>query len=199
MRAPPRSPGEKNAWSTPGGTISIRPGSAPYSDASWAASAVHEARIASEQPITAASASTRRSGSGSPVSALTRARVWKVDTSGRSSCVLDGVAGHPREPVVGVDGVDVAHRLDVGQHRRGVLVDDVGQRLLGKLGRTGVDVDDPESGLDVDHVGQPVLPPPHVHHAADTGLGQRADQLPHIDVHPTAVARAGLDERRRVQ
>ncbi len=41
--------------------------------------------MASEQPMTSASARTRRSGSGSPVSAFTRASVWKVDTSGRSS------------------------------------------------------------------------------------------------------------------
>ena len=41
--------------------------------------------MASEQPMTSASASTRRCGSASPVSALTRASVWNVDTSGRSS------------------------------------------------------------------------------------------------------------------
>ena len=87
-RAPRLSPGEKKAWSTPGGTISMRAGSAPYSRSSCCASAMHDARIASEQPMTSASASTRRSGSGSPVSALTRANVWNVDTSGRSSSCL---------------------------------------------------------------------------------------------------------------
>ena len=40
--------------------------------------------MASEQAMTSDSASMRRWGSGSPVSALTRARVWNVDTSGRS-------------------------------------------------------------------------------------------------------------------
>ena len=63
----------------------MRAGSAPYSRSSCVASAGLLARMASEQPITSASASTRRWGSRSPVVALTRASVWNVDTRGRSS------------------------------------------------------------------------------------------------------------------
>ena len=41
--------------------------------------------MASLQRITSDSASTRWAGSSSPVSAFTRANVWKVHTSGMSS------------------------------------------------------------------------------------------------------------------
>ena len=44
--------------------------------------------MASVQPMISLSASTRRSGSGSPPSAFTRANVWNVMTSGRSSSCL---------------------------------------------------------------------------------------------------------------
>ena len=113
--------------------------------------------------------------------------------------VLEPVAGHARQPVVGVDGVDVVRAPQVGEHAVGELVDDFGQLLLGQVGRTGVDVDDPEAGLDVDDVGQVVAPAAHVHRAGDAGLGQRRHELAHVDVHAPAVARAGLGQRGRVQ
>ena len=59
--------------------------------------------------------------------------------------VLEAVAGHAREPVVGVEGVDVAEVLEVGGDAVGELVDDVGELLLGQVDRPGVDVDDPEA------------------------------------------------------
>ena len=63
----------------------MRAGSAPYRAASSCISVTELAVITSEQATTSASASMRRWGSGSPVSALTRASVWNVVTSGRSS------------------------------------------------------------------------------------------------------------------
>ena len=68
--------------------------------------------------------------------------------------VLEAVAGHARQPVVGVEGVDVAERPQVVAHAVGELVDDVGQLLLGEVGRAGLDVDDPEARLDLDDLGR---------------------------------------------
>jgi hypothetical protein len=50
------------------------------------------ARIASLQPTTSASATSRPLGSGSPVSALTRASVWKVDER-QVQLVLEAMPG----------------------------------------------------------------------------------------------------------
>ena len=66
--------------------------------------------------------------------------------------MLELVAGHARQPVVGVEGIDVAELLEVLGHALGELVDDVGQLLLGQVEGTGLDVDHPEAGLHLDHV-----------------------------------------------
>ena len=49
--------------------------------------------------------------------------------------VLEPVAGDARQPVVGVDRVDVAVGRRVGEHAVGELVDDLGQLLLGQRRR----------------------------------------------------------------
>ena len=149
--------------------------------------------------MTSASARTRRSGSASPVSAFTRARVWKVDTSGSVELVLEAVAGHARQPVVGVEGVDVTEALEVTAHPVGEGVDHLRELLLGEVGRTGLDVHHPEPGLDLDHLGRVGVPAPHEHVGLHAGLGQGGHELAHVDVHAPAVALAGLGERRRVQ
>ena len=68
--------------------------------------------------MTSASARSRRAGSGSPVSAFTRASVWNVETSGQVELVLEPVAGDARQPVVGVQRVDVAEGERGGGARR---------------------------------------------------------------------------------
>ena len=40
------------------------------------------------------------------------------------------------------------------EHAVGELVDDVEEVLLGEVGRAGVDVHDPQAGLDVDDLGR---------------------------------------------
>ena len=109
--------------------------------------------------------------------------------------MLEPVAGQTRQPVVGVDRVGAALAPQVAGHAVGELVDDLGQVFLGQLGWPGIDVHDPETGLDVDHLGQVVGPPAHVDLGTHTGLGQRGDELPHVDVHAAGVAAAGLGQR----
>ena len=87
----------------------------------------------------------------------------------------------------------------LGEDPVGELVHELGQPLLGHVVRTGVDVDDPEPGLDVDDVGQVVAPAPCVHRARDARLRQRRHELAHVHVHAPAVAGAGLCQRGRVQ
>ena len=113
--------------------------------------------------------------------------------------MLQRVADDPRKPVVGVDGVGGALLLDVAMHALRELRHDVDEALLGQVGGPGGDVDDPEAAFDV-HLGRQVVGPrPHVDVTGHAGLGQRRHQLPHVDVHATAVARAGLGQGGRVE
>ena len=114
--------------------------------------------------------------------------------------VLQAVAGDARQPVVGVEGVDVAQLLEVLAHAVGEVVDDVRAaapwrgrggpastwttRNPGSTSTTSGDVGVPAAG---EHVGL---------HAR---LGQGRHQLADVDVHAPAVALPGLGERRRVQ
>ena len=56
-----------------------------------------------------------------------------------------------------------------------------------------------EAGFDLDDRGQLGARAPYEHLAVDAGLGERARELAHVDVEPSAVAGAGLCQRRRVQ
>ncbi len=113
--------------------------------------------------------------------------------------MLQAVAGDTRQPVVRVQRVDVAQLLQVLAHPVGERVDDVGQLLLGQVGGAGVDVDDPEPGLHLDHLGRLGVPAAGEHVGLHARLGQRRHQLAHVDVHAAAVALSGLGERRGVQ
>ena len=113
--------------------------------------------------------------------------------------VLQAVAGNPTEPVVAVDHVDSTGRLDVLADPVGEHVDLLGERLLGELERTGRDVDHGVARLDDQLARQSRTIGTGVRRALDAGLGERRGDLAHVHVHPSAVARAGLDERRRVQ
>ena len=89
--------------------------------------------------------------------------------------------------------------LEVGGDPVGELLDVVLEILLGQIGRAGRHVDHVEPGLDRHPLGEIVGPAPHVDPADDAGLGQRRDELPHVDVHAPTVADAGLGQRRGVQ
>ena len=84
-------------------------------------------------------------------------------------------------------------------HAVGERVDDVGELLLGEVGRAGVDVDHPEPGLHLDDLGGVVVPAAGEHVGLHAGLGQGRDQLADVDVHARRCRPAGLGERRRVQ
>ncbi len=112
--------------------------------------------------------------------------------------VLEEVAGGGREPVVGVEDVDAAVTVEVGGHGLGEHVDHRGELLLGEVDGACPQVDDLETRLDGDPVGQAVVVTPDVHPDVDAGLGERRRELAHVDVHPAAVAGARLGERRGV-
>ena len=113
--------------------------------------------------------------------------------------VLEAVGDDAAEPVVGMNDVGAAVGLQVLEHPVGELVEDVGERLLGEVVRPGLDVDDAMTGLD-EHLGrEPGAIGSGVRGALDTRLGERRHHFAHVDVHPTAVARTGLSERRRVE
>jgi len=112
--------------------------------------------------------------------------------------VFEPVTGNSRQPVVGMDDIDrigEKHR----SHPIGELVDDAGEIFLGEIHRTGINVDDTKTGLDLNLVGQTVGPPPHINRAVGPDLGQRRNQLSHVDVHPSCIARPRLDQGRGVE
>ena len=124
--------------------------------------------------------------------------------------MLDRVAGHAGQPVVGVDrgeraassssaerAVRGAHALE---HALGEGVDHAGERLLGhRPRRTGGDVVYPEAGLDVEHRCEVVRPRPGEDIALHAGPGQGPGELAHIDVHATTVPGARLGQGGRVE
>ncbi len=112
--------------------------------------------------------------------------------------VLDAVARHARQPVVHVHRVGGVPQ-QVADHVVGELGDDALELLLRQVGRARVDVHHAEAGLDLDLVGQVGVPAPHVHLARHARLGQRCHQLTDVDVHPSAVPDARLDQGRRVE
>ena len=122
--------------------------------------------------------------------------------------VLDHVARQPGQPVVGMDGgvgtTAVVRRTGTGGHQfedpGGELVDEGGERLLGhRVQRTGGDVVDPQTRLDVDGGREVGRPGPREDVAGDTGAGQRGGELAHVDVHAASVTGARLGQRGRVQ
>jgi hypothetical protein len=114
---------------------------------------------------------------------------------GQLELVLELVARQSRQPVVGMDEVGPPRSVELAADPGGELVDQVDQvvdahRRLG----AGVDVVDPEPGLDRHHRRQPLLPGPGVDVAVDAGPGKGAAQLADVDVHPPTVAGAGLSQ-----
>ena len=156
-----------------------------------------DARIASEQPMTSASAShaalrLRVAGLGLHPGQ----RVERGDER-QPELVLEPVPGQARQPVVGVDDVGAAwsprgRRATLSANSSTVS----GSASFGgradrrRCGRTR----NPGSTATS---GQAVAPRAHVHRAIDARLGQRRDELAHVHVHAAAVAGARLGERAR--
>ncbi len=182
-----------------GAMISIFPAGWPYSRRNCRSSSVQLTQIASAHPMISASARSRHSGSKSPPSALTLARVWKVLTNGTIELVLDAVGDEPAEPVVGVQDVGRRIVLDVVDHGVAELVEHRRQLLLGQVVRAGGNVHHPVTRLDLDDLREPGPRRPRVGGAVDTGLGESGNQLAHVDVHAATVAGARLGERRCVE
>jgi len=84
--------------------------------------------------------------------------------------VLEAVAGHSGQPVVGVQHFDIGAD-QVGLDAVGELLDPVRQVFLGCIDGTCVDMHDLEARLDGDPLGQVGSPPAHVdlHRYARTG------------------------------
>ena len=74
--------------------------------------------MASEQPMTSASASTRRSRLGVAGLGLHPGQGVEGRHQRQVELVLEAVAGDARQPVVGVEGVDVADGAARGRGRR---------------------------------------------------------------------------------
>ena len=120
--------------------------------------------------------------------------------------VLDHVARQPRQPVVGVHrGVGQlaglpARRPCVRARPAVNSSTTAGRDSLGRtLERAGGNMVHPQARLDVDHGRQIGRPGPGEHVAGHVGAGQGRGQLPHVDVHAAAVARAGLGQGGRVE
>jgi hypothetical protein len=98
-----------------------------------------------------------------------------------------------------VQQVDALRPFDVSQDTVGELVDDLGQCVLVERWRSGVDMHDAEAGFDVGDRRQVSGGATGVDDAVDPRLGERGDELAHVDVHAAPVARPGLGERGRVE
>ncbi len=131
---------------------------------------------------------------------LVVAAVWTKNPRSASRIVLEAVAGSSGDPVVRVQHV-VGLGLAGEERQRGVgeRLDQIGQRALRDRGRRARDeVDDPEPALDLDDRRLLRVLGAGEHVAGNAGPSEVRRQRPDVDVHASAVARARLRERRRV-
>ena len=113
--------------------------------------------------------------------------------------VLQVVSDDAAEPVVPVDDVGGSVGPEPFHHSMAELGRDLSQRLLRQVMRSGFDVDDTVVRFDLD-LGSEAFPVGAGEgDALDARLGQRRHELADVDVHASAVARPGLQERRRVE
>ena len=127
-------PGAKKACSTAGGTVSMTPLGSPYKRRNCRSSSGQLTQMASLHPMTSASARSRQSGSRSPPSALTRARVWKVETRARRSDASSGA--RRRRSASSCRGSRRPHRWPRGARRRRRQTRRPARRALPWEGRT---------------------------------------------------------------
>src|SRR3546814_13921977 len=126
----------------------------------------------------------RSTRTGTLVPYTTVFRSWGVERRHERQVegVLQLVPGHPGEPVVGVQRVDVVAVpqvvLDAGRE----CVDHVGQLLLHEVHGTGVDEHAAEAWLDVDHVRALVVTAAHEHLGLRAGPGTRRPKTATVPV-----------------
>jgi hypothetical protein len=108
--------------------------------------------------------------------------------------VLDAVAGHAREPVVGVDEVGAVVTAQVVDDAGRELPDDVEEPLLGEGRIACVDVDHAEARFDHHLLGQVGVPTTNVGRRVDAGLGEGGRELADVHVHAAAVAHTRLGQ-----
>ena len=156
--------------------------------------------MASEQPMTSASASHAALGLGVARLGLHPGEGVEGRDERQVELVLEPVAGDARTASSWRGG-----RRRRRSGRRWARTPSVnasttsGRSSLARSARTGLDVHDPEAGLDLDDLGAGVVPAPDEDVGGHAGLGQRRHELADVDVHAAAVALPGLGERRRVQ
>ena len=110
--------------------------------------------------------------------------------------VLEPVPDRAREPVVRVQRVVRDALIDQVERGRDHGIDELDEIVLRhRLGRAGVEVNDPETRLHLDRIGLTRMLAPHQHIALDAGPGQGRCQGPDVDAHAPAITRAGLRER----
>ena len=113
--------------------------------------------------------------------------------------VLEAVPGESAQPVVGVDGVGAAVRLDVGGHLVGEGLDVVAQLLAAQDARgSGVQVVHPETRLHDLRGALLARVAPREDVDLVTLASEGARELAHVDVHAPAVAGPGLRQGRGV-
>ena len=113
--------------------------------------------------------------------------------------VLQGMPDDAAQPVVAVDHVGSLVAGEPVEHAASELVGDLRQRLLRQVVRTRFDVHHTVARLDDDLAWQTVTVGAGERGALDARLGQCRHQLAYVHVHATAVARARLHERGRVE
>jgi hypothetical protein len=108
--------------------------------------------------------------------------------------MLQSVTDHPREPVVGMERLRSAVATQMPRHSVAELVEDRGEVLLGQVRRAGIDMHDPESGFDVDDLGEVIGGATDVDLGANAGLRECAHEFAHVHVHPPGITGSRLGQ-----
>ena len=84
--------------------------------------------------------------------------------------MLQLVGNYSTQPVVGVDGIDAALGLDMGEHTIGELLEYLTKGFFGEMMRPSIDMDDAMTRFDEDLWRQTGAVGPGIGGAFDTGL-----------------------------
>ena len=103
------------------------------------------------------------------------------------------------EPVVGMYDVYPRTILEMIDDRVAELLDDVGKIFLGQIERSGWQMHNSVTRLDLHDLGQTSPRGPCVGGAINSGLGKRRHQLAHIHIHAATIAAARLGQGRGVK
>ena len=113
--------------------------------------------------------------------------------------VLEMVADDAAQPIVPVDDVGFLVGRDPLHHTVAELVRNLRQRLFWKVVRPGLDVHHTMTRLDEHFSWQALAIGTGECGALDADLAERRHKFTYIDVHPTAVTKARLKQRRGVE